>query len=173
MESLKGTAKPAIGHEAIMDFLLLNPTATNAMIASRFGYTREYISALINNDAFQLRFSEKQLEVWGEVKIQAVRTRDMLEALAQSSVEKLQRKLEVHDDPQFLLDTAEMACKSLGYGSKTPSVPPGSVVQQNNFYVSREVLAQARGSFHKTADVVDVPVIASSESPAIEERPAP
>lgn len=144
MDELKGTVKPTIGHEALIGFLLCNPTATNAALGRHFGYTKEYISALVNNDAFKRRFEEKQKEVWGEVKVIAVSVHNRLEAVAHESLERLLKKLEVHDDPNFLLETSEMACKALGYApSKGPAVGPA--MQQNNFYIDRNVLGEARG----------------------------
>lgn len=77
-ESLAGTpvspAKPTIdklnfSHVAIARWLLENPNKNLGECATHFGYTRSWLSIIVNSDAFQAHYRDLQSEADNLVKI--------------------------------------------------------------------------------------------------------
>ena len=126
-----------------MDWMLENPGGALRDCAVYFGYTQAWVSTVIHSDIFQAKLRERRGD------IEAVVAADIpakLRAVADIALEKLAAQLESSDNAGFIHETADMVLNRLGYGPKSSPGPVGGVnVQQNNFFVPREVLAELRG----------------------------
>ena len=133
-------AKISFSHEAIINWLVLNPEKQLRDCAAYFGYTQAWLSTIIHSDIFQAKLRARQDEVFGEI-VEGIP--EKLRALADVSIEKLTQQVEQFDSPRLAMDACSLALKSLGYGAPAPR---GPVVQnvQNNFQVSAEDLANIR-----------------------------
>jgi hypothetical protein len=137
-------AKVSIKHDAIMDFMLVNPAMPLSAVAKEFGVSQPWLSVIIHSDAFQIQLAEKQA---GCFNATVLPLREKLVGVAHLAVEKLGDVLEnssVTTDKQFIADTTDSILKNLGYSPKS-APPPIAPTQQNNvFVVDRETLETAR-----------------------------
>jgi hypothetical protein len=154
--ALVPVAKPEVQtvshvHEAIMNWMIANPTLQLRDCAAYFGYTQSWLSTIIHSDCFKARLKEKQDAVFN---VMAEDLGSKLHALADVSIEKLTQAVEASSDPRLLKESAELALKSLGFGNKPGGI--GSVngaqnVQQNFYVASPADLQAARGMIQSAA----------------------
>jgi hypothetical protein len=129
-------------HEAILDWLILNPDKSQGDCAKALGYSEAWLSQVINSNLFQTRLGMLQQEK-REHGIFTVA--EKLAGLADMAIEKTIKNVAVSADPGFVLSAAEIALKRLGYGAKTP-VPAGpSVVNNTLLIATQEGLREAVG----------------------------
>jgi hypothetical protein len=132
----------SITHDAIANFLVANPgKGQMAKAAMHFGVTRPWLSTLVHTDAFQAHLRNKQDEVFGQV---IMPLKDKLAGVADIALDRLADKLEVEGDTRILADTADKLLNRLGYGPKPAGGNPGVQMNQNNYYVDKDILAEAR-----------------------------
>lgn len=133
-------------HEAIMNWMLVNPDKSLKQCAAEFGYTQAWLSTMIHSNLFQARLKEKQEQVFSGV---ATNINEKLVAGANMGMEKLVEHLEKSEDPKFIKETTTMMLDKLGFGAslRVGAPAPGNVSNvQNNFYMASPAdLAQARG----------------------------
>lgn len=135
--------KVSIKHEAIMEYLLVNPTQKLGEVAAYFGVSQAWLSVVINSDAFQIKLGERKDELFGAT---VVPLREKLLGLAHVGVEKLGEALDnasVVSDKQFIADTTDQVLKSLGYSPKSSPTPAGQTNIQNNFYGADKATLEA------------------------------
>lgn len=54
-------------HEALLNWLVLNPDKSLRECADHFGYTQSWVSSIIHSDIFQVALKEKQLAIAAKV----------------------------------------------------------------------------------------------------------
>jgi hypothetical protein len=131
-------------HEAILNWIVANPERSMGECAAEFGVSRSWLSIIVNSQAFRDRMAERQEDVFTEV---VVPLRDKMAGVAHRAYERLSEKVEVEGDTKTLLEIADKTAHRLGYAptrGPEPSQAP-IAVQQNNYYVSQDALARARG----------------------------
>jgi hypothetical protein len=70
--------------------------------------------------------------------------------LAHSTLDRIEDTLDEIDDPRILIDLEDKLLHRLGYAPKTAvAVAPSQTNTQNNYYVTPELLAQARENAKK------------------------
>lgn len=126
----QGIGKVSYKHDAIIDFILANPTVQQNEIARHFDYSQGWISQIIASDAFQVRLAERSGDL---VDPLIRRDRDaMFKSLIDRSFEILEEKLRMPANvvpDQLVLRTMELASRAVGYGARDPAVV---INQQNN-----------------------------------------
>lgn len=152
--------KMGITHEMILNWLMLNPEKTQNECAEYFDVTPAWLSVIINSDCFQARWAHRrQMLDQGAVRMAEAKMRSVID----KGLERLEKMVETVPDPEFVLNTTDKMLGRLGYGPKSA---PGIVVNtQNNYAVSREVLAQARDSI-LNSQVAPALEMLVSENPA-------
>jgi len=135
-------AKVSVTHEALMDWMIMNPGGSMKELAATFGYSQSWLSSIIHSGCFKSRLAEKRGEITAMV---AMDLPAKLAAAAGASLDILNKHLETSTDPDFALSVAEMSLKGLGYGAKTGGV----VINQGNaniqqVFASPADLAEAR-----------------------------
>lgn len=144
--------KIAYSHDAMIDFIMVNPRATQIEIAAHFGYTKQWVSKLFCSDAFQARLAERRQDLIDPTIIATVD--EKLKTLANQSLDVLITKMETSNNFDQALKTAELATKALGYGAKQV----GSNNVQNNFVVALPEKSASTEDWLKTqgrGEVVD------------------
>jgi hypothetical protein len=132
-------------HEAIINWMLVNPARPLRECAKYFGYSQAWLSIIIHSGLFQARLKERQDEIFNQTVVPLA---DKLNAAAHIAVEKLTEKLESSEDPKFILEGAKTALASLGFGGgsgKNSQVVNAANVQQNFYVASPADLEAARG----------------------------
>jgi hypothetical protein len=121
-------------HEAILDWLILNPDKSQGDCALELGYTEAWLSTVINSDLFQarLRMLQQEKREHGIFTIT-----EKLAGLADLAIQKTTRSVEASADPAFVLSAAEVALRRLGYGAKAP-VPVSPTTINNTMIVATE-----------------------------------
>lgn len=137
----------SVRHDAIMDYMLANPTVPLGAVAVEFCVSQAWLSVIIHSDTFQQQLSEKKSELFGAA---VVPVRQKLNGVASLALDKLADVLENASpvsDKTFIANTADAILKSCGYAPKSgPGVAVGEVVNntQNIIVVNKESLADAR-----------------------------
>lgn len=134
-------------HEAIMDWLIMNPDSTQGECAAAFGVTEGWLSVIVNSDVFQEVFRQKNEEVF---QATVLTLRDRMNGLAHRAYEKLSRQVDYINDPNQLLTIADKTAHRLGYAPTKGPDPAGQplAVQQNFFMVDPTSLKEARETMH-------------------------
>lgn len=109
-------------HEAILNYLIANPTVKKAEVAAQFGVSQAWLSTIIHSDAFQAKLRARQEEVFEVAVLSGIE--DKLLGVAHQAAERLGELLPLQDNVRDISDTMDKALKSLGYG-RAP------VIQQN------------------------------------------
>lgn len=137
-------------HMQMMDFIQANPGCTYAQVSAACGgYSIGWISQIVNSDAFKAMLAERQIEVFGELKMTM---KDRVVGLAHASLKRLEEKIPVETDTDKVANVADLALKALGFGqSKTPA--PGGSTTNNTLIVGsvdKDQLEAARQLMHRT-----------------------
>lgn len=142
-------------HEAVMNWLILNPERNLRQCADELGYTQSWLSTLIHSDIFQAKLKERQDIVFSVV---AADVPEKLRGLASIVTDQMAEMLEKNTDKNFTLDSFDKIMHRAGYAPASARNPGGNpAVQVNNtFVVSREELAQARASMQTVVQEPEV-----------------
>lgn len=121
--------KIGITHDAIIDFVIANPSSTYRQIAGAFEYSPEGIGIIVRSDAFKARLETRRSDLVDPLIRRSVEER--LTGLAHSSLDILQAKLATSDDPKLALAALDLATKASQYGARANlgSHAPSFVVQ--------------------------------------------
>jgi hypothetical protein len=103
-------------HEAIMDFLLANPSTTYREISATFGVTIPWISCIINSDVFQDKMKDKQGEMFQVGVLQPLEGK--MRGVVDLTLERLAVKVQTAESLPDLTNTADKLLGRLGYGPK-------------------------------------------------------
>jgi hypothetical protein len=135
-------------HEALADYMLVNPGSTYAEMAFHFGYSGPWLCTVVNSDLFQAYFAKRRGEVGSFIAASLPRK---LEAAAHLATEKLIGVLERTEDPELILDSFDKVLHRYGFapnakggGAQAGLTQQGNI--QNNFYVTKEEFAESRGN---------------------------
>jgi hypothetical protein len=128
-------------HEAIANWLILNPQATLAECAEALNYSRGAIYYIVNSDAFKSLMEKKNQQVFSTI---CNLVPQKLSGLAEMAIDKVMDHLEASDSPEFALSVFDKTLNRLGYGPARPAAP--QPVIQNNLVISANDLAAARGA---------------------------
>lgn len=125
-------------HEALADYILLNPGATLLQKGAYFGYTPSWISTVENTDMFKTYFAERRKGVAVAVLHDLP---SKLAAAANLATERMMEVLEKTQDSATVIDAFDSILAKHGYTGK----PQGPSTQTNNvFFLSSSDLAQAQ-----------------------------
>ena len=142
----RGLGKLSYSHDALINWLLVNPDRPLRDAAAYFGYTQAWISTIIHSDVFQAKLLTRQNAVFVQVS-QSIPAK--LGAAVNIALERMTEKLELCDDPKYLLDATDKLLHRMGYAPAAARTPVGAPVIQtntqiNNFTVSALDLEAAR-----------------------------
>lgn len=119
--------KVSFTHDAIIDLLIAQPHLNQREIAAQFGYTPTGIGIIVRSDSFKARLEARKADLIDPLIKQTIE--DRLMNLAHASLDVLERKLSVSDDPKLALATLEAAQKSSIFGARQ------NVTMQTQFVV--------------------------------------
>lgn len=112
-------------HDAMIDLIIANPTATNKELATNFGFTEQWISRVINSDAFQARLEERKRELTDPFLRATID--EKLKGLADQALDVIADKLAATQNPDLALKALDLTTKALGFGARVaPSAPAGN-----------------------------------------------
>lgn len=150
-------AKVGYWHDAIIDAIIAQPELTQKQLAAMFSTSPQYMSVIVNCDAFKNRLAERKEELVDPVILQSVESR--LDAVATSALDRLMEELE-RPGPKKILDL--VAAAKLGVGDRNLINSKPAV--QNNLYVvhlpspaasTAEWLKNAQGR-PRPAEIIDI-----------------
>ena len=141
-------------HEELLEFIIANPRASGAEIALYFNVTESWVSIVKNSDAFKELWAARRSEHFSRV---SAGLSDKVTALAEVTIDTLADEVEKKKRNgelkiQELKEIGEMALKSLGFGAKREASLTPVVVNNNNFVVDKDTLANARAAKAKLID---------------------
>ena len=134
-------------HEAIVNYLILNPNASLGEVAKTFEVSRAWLSIIIHSSAFRDKFNERQDTTFSELVLPL---QEKLLGIGHMAVEKLGDAISGSDDPDYILASADKVLHRLGFAPKAQmaATPIGGGVvnntQVNNYVVGRDQLSNLR-----------------------------
>jgi len=142
----KGIGNISYSHEALINWLLVNPDRPLRDAAAYFGYTQSWLSTIIHSDVFQAKLHRRQQDVFAQV---AQTIPSKLGTAVNIALDRITEKLEGCEDQKYLLDVTDKLLHRMGYAPAAARNPVGAPVVQtntqiNNFTVSASDLGAAR-----------------------------
>lgn len=133
-------------HQAILHFMLGNPTVPKGEIARHFGVSQAWLSVVINSAAFQEALADYTDEAFHATVLPL---RQKLMAAADAAVDRMNDLIPLESDLDTVRKSADSVLAACGYRSPHTPAPgaPAQYNQQNNYFLgnaSPEVLARAR-----------------------------
>lgn len=144
-------------HEAILQYIVANPTLKYKEVAAHFGVSIAWLSIIINSSAFKEQLAVRQDELFDAAVLSPLS--EKLSAAADMTLEQYMEQI-----PNFTADQAITANDKifgrLGYGAqKQPVLGDNNNVQVNHYHVNPQILAKAREKIGATQ-------VGASDSPA-------
>jgi hypothetical protein len=136
----------SIRHEAIMDYLMANPTHRLQDVAANFRVSGPWLSQIIHSDIFQNKLKEKTDVVFHATVLPI---REKMTLVAHQALDKVMDNLPLETDLRTTQSIAEGMLDRLGFGAK-PIAAGGNLTinQQNNVVnlpnTTRDEIANAR-----------------------------
>ena len=139
-------------HEAIINWLCANPDRPLRDCAAYFGVRPQWMSILLNSDAFRARLNERQDALFSAT---VAEIRGKLEGITHQALDRLSDSVENTSDPKYILETADKMLHRLGYAPRGPGnhTPGQTNIQQNVYMADPAQLAQARELMEKAREV--------------------
>lgn len=112
-----------LSHEAIIDHFIANPFLTLKERAPLVGVTPGWLSQIIASDAFRERLKQRQEEVLDPV-LKATLD-ELYNANLRTALDIIGTRLNAAQAPSdaFVLRTAELSARALGFGARPPAAP--------------------------------------------------
>lgn len=132
--------KVGIKHEAILDFLMCNPTMRMQDVAAKFGVSGPWLSCIVHSDAFQSMLRKKQDVAFHH---SVLPIREKMQAVAGLALDRLLDTLPNEADTRNLSAVADNVLEKMGFSSKAPAVQVNNS-QTININTSRSELEEAR-----------------------------
>jgi hypothetical protein len=114
-------------HDAMIDWIIANPTGKLSELAETFGYTTPYVSRLTSSDIFQARLHERKAEVVNPLLTASVE--DRMNGLMALSLDVIESELERTRNPGLAVKSVEVLARAGKFGAK-PLVNAGTI---NNY----------------------------------------
>lgn len=106
-------------HDAMIEWMLLNPTAKQKDMAAAFGVTQSWLSLILHSDAFESAWRAAQ----GEFRtVHVMPLRAKLLGVAHQAVDRLAETVSEVDDAVALSGIADKLLGKLGYGTPQTAV---------------------------------------------------
>lgn len=119
-------------HDAMIDEIIANPGVSEIALAEKFGFSKPWVNRLICSDAFQSRLALRKEELIDPVL--AASAEERMRALEFVSMEIVQEKLELTQDPKLAMQVLEMTYKARSYGARIAG--SGNLTQNNTYVVA-------------------------------------
>lgn len=155
-------------HEAILEFMVANPTVRLGDVAAEFDVTQAWLSCIVHSDAFQEALRKKRDEVFLPA---ALTLQEKLTGMAHLVLDKLGEEIDNGKvSAPLLLETGNSVLDRLGYGTKAPGGGPAA--QTNVFYgVPANVMHEARETFgRRIPDAESASAIQPDAAPSLEHK---
>lgn len=147
-------------HMAIIDQLLIDPTATQGKLAKETGYSRAWIAMVLQSDSFQAKLAERQAAIVDPIILSSIKAR--LQGAVSMSLEVMTERLESAPTMDNAISVFTAAAKASGMGQQVaqpPAVnqfivrlPEKSLTAEEWVASNAPVLEQHR--LHNASDVV-------------------
>lgn len=126
-------------HEALADFYIQYPQASNSQTAVHFNVSPQWVSIVKNSDSFKELMRTRRAAHSELVSVSVI---NKVEALAEQAIDELADQISRKDLPvEHVKDIAAMSLKAMGFGGGDGQRGPSTVVNVN---VDREALMEAR-----------------------------
>lgn len=121
-------------HEAMADYLIMNPTATNIELAIEFSRTPVWVGYVRNSDMFKVLITNRKNSLLDPILTMTLEQKIL--AITEKSLDVVMEKLETGNSADLALKTLETIGKVQGYGARQAGVTINNVnagqVQQTN-----------------------------------------
>lgn len=152
-------------HQAMIDWLIENPTLSRREMALAFGVTQPWLSTIIHSQAFQAELKRQQDKVFNVVVARPLQER--LLGAAHLALDRLEEKLTVEGDVETLRRVVETLSKGAGEFQGEKNRPPTGD-QFNFFNITPQDLAEARAKIGKRVTVDGELVEPASEAAGVQ-----
>jgi hypothetical protein len=160
----KPPVKVSYTHDAVIDFIIAHPEASQGKIAAHFGYTPAWMSIIINSDAFQARLRERKAEIIDPTLVATAR--DRFQAVLAKGQERLLEILESPSPPPNIVTKAiELGARGLdvgGFGRTQVNLPPAQPAGDHLVALAKRLVSLQRSV--SIGEVYEAEVIPSTQA---------
>jgi hypothetical protein len=145
-------AKMSHRHEAILNYMIMNPTHPLSLVAGHFEVSQPWLSTIIHSHAFQDQLARRKDEFFEVAVLQDLG--DKLGAAAHQTIDAYLEKVPNLTADQLITAQDKLLAR-LGYGtSKGNGAGNGVTVNIQNNHVTKDVLEEARNRIgtHKVGE---------------------
>lgn len=130
-------------HTALMNAKIAQPTISNTELAELFNVTPQWVSVIVNSNAFKTRVRELQDKMTVDLTLTI---HDRLAAVATDALTRVHEHVLANEaGPQYCLDVADKTLHRLGYAPQRGTVIEANTqINNTTFSVSQDDLARAR-----------------------------
>lgn len=160
--------KMAYSHQALVDLIIANPTATNRELGAHFGYTAHWVGRLKSSGMFREMLAKRRSEVVDPVL--AATVEEGFDMVVARSVEVLMDKLSKDSDDvpaDLVLAAAQLGAKARGIGGFGAKVAPPPATPPQGYL---EEMASRLRSLNRTAGSQEIVDVQAKVPQAIEVR---
>lgn len=113
MAEAKSSTKPRINytHDAMIDLLLQEPSATQKELAEIFGYSPGWVQRIMSSDTFQARFAARKAQLVDPTIARSINER--LRGVAVQSIDIVSKKLATEQSAILALEALGVATKGM------------------------------------------------------------
>lgn len=151
----------AYWYDAIIEWMLLNPSGTIAGCAKALGRQEKTLYLVVNSDIFKTRYEQRRREYLQHISegllVQTARVASKALVEMEKRLDNVPEKIST----DTLSSTIDGTLERLGYGGKSPVVTVNNGPQQNvHVTVSPEVLSNAREKMRQLqqANAIESPI---------------
>lgn len=141
-------------HEAILQYMIANPTQKMSLVAAAFRVTPAWLSTIVHSDAFQDQLARRHDELFDVAVVQELG--DKVTAAAHLTIDEYLEKVPTLSADQ-LISASDKLLGRLGYGSNKNgstnfNIGEGAQVQINGAQVAPDVVERARNKIGATIE---------------------
>jgi hypothetical protein len=136
-------------HEAMIDFMVLNPGCNNNDIAKQFDRHPNWVSILIGSDSFQAALAKRRDDLLDPVVVASIE--EKMRGMVSQSVDIVMEKLGNSKSADLAFKAMEIGTKALGFGARTAG--PN---QNNQFIIQLPPKAESSEDWNKTYNAESV-----------------
>lgn len=121
--------KVSYTHEAMADYIIANPRASQGELAKAIGYTQAWVSQILSSDSFRAFFAKRKGDLVDPIIIASVD--DLMNGVQRQALDMVAQQLEadskVAGKTALAVKMLEIGQRAAGYGARQASV------QVNNY----------------------------------------
>jgi hypothetical protein len=170
--SMVGVQKVSYTHDAMIDYIIANPSVTQRAIARHFGYTEAWVSQVFSSDSFKKKLADRKAELVDPIILDTLNAG--FEAVCRQSLDVIQENLNTTRDPKLALAALKVSATAMGFGARNPEQPAvnnwfATMIQNNGGHLS--LIKNGAGAAPGSTPPQHPPLASPAPAPVVPSEP--